>query len=90
MTFGGEIKTMELHYILVFSTPILTQQRTSNSDQIFNHLYLENEKTFIRCFFCLSSHHHQLPFFFPNLFQNHPVYYQRKRKCSDPCDGKLN
>jgi hypothetical protein len=21
-----------------------------------------------------SSHHHQLPFFFPNLFQNHPVY----------------
>jgi hypothetical protein len=26
---------------------------TSNFDQIFNHLYLENEKTFIRIFFCL-------------------------------------
>jgi hypothetical protein len=22
----------------------------------------------------ISSHHHQLPVFFPNLFQNHPVY----------------
>jgi hypothetical protein len=21
-----------------------------------------------------SSHHHQLPVFFPNLFQNHPVF----------------
>jgi hypothetical protein len=31
----------------------LTQQRTRNFDQIFNHLYLENEKTFIRKFFCL-------------------------------------
>jgi hypothetical protein len=71
MTFGGEIKRMELPYIVVFSTPILTQQRTSNSDQIFNHLYLENEKTFIRFFLSMtSSHHHQLPvFFFQTYFR---------------------
>jgi hypothetical protein len=31
----------------------LTPQRTRNFDQIFNHLYLENEKTFIRIFFWL-------------------------------------
>jgi hypothetical protein len=24
----------------------------------------------------ISSHHHQLPVFFPNLFQNHPVHRQ--------------
>jgi hypothetical protein len=51
------------------------QQRTSNFDQIFNHLYLENEKNCIRIFFLsmTSSHHHQLPVFFPNWFQNHSV-----------------
>jgi hypothetical protein len=44
-------------------------------DQIFNHLYLENEKTFIRIFLSMTCpHHHQLPVFFPNLFKNHPVY----------------
>jgi hypothetical protein len=39
MTFGGEIKRMEI-------TP----------------------------YFCISDPYHQLPVFFPNLFQNHPVY----------------
>jgi hypothetical protein len=43
-------------------------------DQIFNHLYLEYEKTSIRNVLS-SSHHHQFPVFFSNLFQNHPVYY---------------
>jgi hypothetical protein len=27
-----------------------------------------------------SSHHHQLPVFFPNLFQNHPVYIKMNRR----------
>jgi hypothetical protein len=25
-------------------------------------------------YFCISDPYHQLPVFFPNLFQNHPVY----------------
>jgi hypothetical protein len=58
------------------SSPLI-QQRTSNFDQIFNHLYLENEKTYQKnCLSMISSHHHQLPVFFPNLFQNHPVHRQ--------------
>jgi hypothetical protein len=48
-------------------------------DQIFNHLYLENEKTFIRKFFCLtSSHYHQLPDFFSKLISESPCINKKK------------
>jgi hypothetical protein len=47
----------------------------SNLDQIFNHLYLENEKNCDKKNFLSMtfSHNNQLPGFFQNLFQNHPV-----------------